>query len=60
MKQRARVSKQQRHMPRYRFTKDDCRRGYQAALEKCSQDWQLYAWFFRAIRKHYSRKEVNP
>jgi hypothetical protein len=41
----------------YRFTRKDCKRGYQAALAKCMEDWGLYAWFWRRIRKHYSRKE---
>lgn len=38
---------------RYRFTRADCQRGYRAALEKCSHDWDLAAWFFRRIRGHY-------
>jgi hypothetical protein len=47
MKQRHRVAKRKRHKGRYRFTKKDCQRGYQAALEKCMEDWQLYAWLYR-------------
>ena len=39
--------KRSRRKGRYRFTKEDCQRGYQAALAKCSTDWHLYAWFFR-------------
>src|SRR5437868_2937089 len=31
----------------------DCQRGYQAALKKCMEDWDLYAWFFRRLRAHY-------
>lgn len=46
-----------RRQRKYRFTKADCRRGYQAALAKCSEDWDLAAWFFRHIRGHYRRKE---
>lgn len=42
---------------KYRFTKKDCQRGYQAALARCSHDWNLYAWFFHRIRGHYRRKE---
>lgn len=42
---------------RYRFTRKDCQRGYQAALEKCSKDWDLFAWLFRRVRKHYRGKE---
>ena len=38
--------KKQRGKARYRFTRDDCRRGYQAALAKCMESWELYAWFF--------------
>lgn len=45
---------------KYRFTKKDCQRGYQAALEKCSKDWDLYAWFYRTIRGHYRKKEDTP
>lgn len=45
---------------RYRFTKEDCRRGYQAALTKCAEDWNLYAWFFRRIRGHYRRTDAGP
>lgn len=41
---------------RYRFTKEDCKRGYQAALRKCMESWELYAWFTYRIRGHY-RKE---
>lgn len=41
--------------PRHQLTKEDRQRGYQAALAKCSEDWNLAAWFFRRIRKHYRR-----
>ena len=41
---------------RYRFTKDDCRRGYQAALAKCMEDWDLWAWLYYRIRGFYRRK----
>lgn len=57
MKCRGRVTKRKPPRKRYRFTKEDCRRGYQAALAKCMEDWDLYAWFFRRIRGHYQRKE---
>lgn len=43
---------------KYRFTREDCQRGYQAALAKCMEDWYLAAWFFHRIRGHY-RKEKN-
>lgn len=42
---------------RYRFTRNDCQRGYQAALAKCMEDWNLYAWFLRRVRRWYTRKE---
>jgi len=42
---------------KYRFTKKDCQRGYRAALARCSEDWDLAAWFFRHLRAHYRRKE---
>ena len=47
--------KRERHKKQYRFTKKDCQRGYQAALAKCMEDWELYAWLRR--RAHYRRKE---
>jgi len=52
------ISKRQsdRRKTRYWFTRADCQRGYQAALAKCNEDWNLAAWFFRRIRGHY-RKE---
>ena len=49
--------KRSRRKGRYRFTKEDCQRGYQAALAKCATDWHLYAWFFRHVRGHYRRKD---
>lgn len=57
---RKRLARQQRHKEKYRFTKEDCQRGYQAALVKCMADWDLYAWFFHRIRGHYRRKEDKP
>lgn len=47
MKHRERVTKRERRKERYRFTKEDCRRGYQAALKKCMESWELYAWLYR-------------
>jgi hypothetical protein len=44
---------------RYRFTKEDCQRGYQAALAKCMEDWDLFAWLHRRVRGYY-RKEKHP
>lgn len=55
MKHRNRVPKPERPKGRYRFPKDDCRGGYQAALRRCMEDWDLYAWFH--IRGHYRRRE---
>lgn len=45
---------------KYRFTKEDCQRGYQAALAKCSKDWDLYAWLYYRIRGFYRRKDKTP
>ncbi|MFO0966123.1 MAG: hypothetical protein U0793_11145 [Gemmataceae bacterium] len=61
MKQRRKpLAKQQQQKERYRFTKQDCQRGYRAALAKCMEDWALYAWFFHRIRGHYRHKEEKP
>jgi len=57
MKQRPHAAKRKRSKKHYCFTRDDCQRGYQAALAKCNEDWNLAAWFFRRIRGHYRRKE---
>jgi hypothetical protein len=42
---------------RYKFTREDCQRGYQAALVKCMQDWDLYAWFYYRVRGWYRGKK---
>ena len=57
MTQRKPPAKRARPKAKYRFTKEDCQRGYQATLAKCMEDWNLYAWFFRKLRKQYDRKE---
>lgn len=57
---RARSAKKQKSRARYRFTKDDCRRGYQAALQKCMESWDLLAWFVYKLRGHYRRKANGP
>jgi len=49
---RKRCRKQNRH----RFTLEECRKGYQAALEKCSHDWELLAWLCERVRRQYRRK----
>lgn len=54
---RDRVAKRERRRGKYRFTKEDCRRGYQAALQTCMQDWDLYAWFHRRVLRYYRQKE---
>ena len=59
MTRKKRLTRRTAARPKYRFTKEDCRRGYQAALAKCMENWDLYAWFFRRIRRHYA-KEKNP
>jgi hypothetical protein len=41
---------------RYVFTTEDCKKGYQAALEKCSQDWHLSAWFYYRVRGYYRKR----
>ena len=33
------------------------RRGYQAALAKCSQSWELWAWFYYRVRGFYRAKK---
>ena len=45
---------------RHKFTKEECRRGYAAALAKCSQDWKLYAWFHYKVRAFFRHKESLP
>jgi hypothetical protein len=50
-------AKRKRGQPAYRFTKEDCQRGYQAALKKCMESWELYAWLYYRIRGFYRRKE---
>ena len=58
MKHRDRPTKRKRRKEKYRFTKEDCRRGYQAALKKCMEDWDLYAWLYHRIKRFYRRKEA--
>lgn len=42
----------------YRFTKEDCKRGYLAALDKAMDaGWDRLAWFTRLIMKHYKEKK---
>lgn len=54
------VRRKRNAKPTYRFTKEDCRRGYRAALAKCSEDWDLYAWLYYKIRGWYRRKAREP
>ena len=56
MKRATHKDTQRRPKGRYRFTKADCQKGYQRALEKCSQDWDLHAWFFRRVRGFYDKQ----
>jgi hypothetical protein len=48
-----------KHRPnnRYRFTTEECQRGYQAAYEKCAQDLHLLAWLCFRVRGSYRRKK---
>lgn len=39
------------------FTRDDCRKGYKAALDNCMEDWNLYAWFTYKIRGWYRKRK---
>ena len=57
MGQKTQPVKRERRKERYRFTRADCQRGYRAALAKCMESWELYAWFFHRIRGHYRRKD---
>lgn len=47
------------HDPRrstYQLTKEDCRKGYFAALDKMmNAGWEATAWFLRMIRSHYRK-----
>lgn len=57
MTRKTEAKRRQQRKQRYRFTKKDCQRGYQAALAKCMEDWGLYAWFQKTVQRHYRRKE---
>jgi hypothetical protein len=57
MTTRGRATKRGRGKGKYRFTREDCQRGYQAALKKCMEDWDLYAWLYYKLRGYYRRKE---
>ena len=56
MPPKRRPKKDRRKNNRHRFTTEECRRGYQAAYEKCAQDWNLLAWFCDHVRGSYRRK----
>jgi hypothetical protein len=55
MKRRS-LPRRKRCKPKYRFTREDCQRGYQAALAKCMEDWDLLAWFLYRVRGWYRHK----
>ena len=40
----------------YKFTREDCQKGYRAAKAKCDRDWDLSAWFYRRIRGYFRAK----
>lgn len=56
MTKRGCAKKRKRGQPKYRFTREDCQRGYQAALAKCMEDWNLLAWFTYRLRGFYRRR----
>jgi hypothetical protein len=35
------------------FSREECRRGYRAAKEKCREDVHVSAWLWRKLRGHY-------
>lgn len=45
------------HPNRHRFSREECQRGYEAALAKCNESWGLGAWFFRRVRGWYRAKK---
>ena len=59
MPDRARKDKKARQGRRHQFTREECQRGYQAALEKCSQSWELWAWFYYRLRGFYRAKKES-
>lgn len=42
---------------RHVFTKEECQRGFLAALDTCSNDWNRLAWFLRKIRSYFRHKK---
>jgi hypothetical protein len=38
------------------FSKDECRKGYAAAKQKCRDDPHTFAWLWRKLRGHYRAK----
>lgn len=52
MSRNGRPVKREQRKQKHRFTKRDCQRGYQAALAKCSQSWELWAWFYYRYVAH--------
>lgn len=39
------------------FSREECRRGYEATRKKFADDVHKYAWFWRLIRSHYRAKQ---
>lgn len=56
MGRKAQPIKRERRKERYRFTREDCQRGYRAALRKCMESWELSAWLFHKLRGFYRKK----
>ena len=45
------------HPNRYKFTKEDCRKGYDAAMTAAlKHSWERYAWLYYRIRGFYRAK----
>lgn len=42
----------------YVFTREDCRKGYRAALAKCTEaGWSRLAWFIYRVRGYYRERQ---
>src|SRR5438309_20251 len=41
------------------FSKEECRRGFLAALDACSHDWDKLAYLLRKVRSYYRQEKAN-